>query len=104
MGYAQQNAEILRSAVMASPQPIMHTFPPPGGQVYHHAPSEDVGVYERLDEFQEQFLQMQKELKTLRGQDLFGKNAADLCLVPNVKIPHIFKVPYLRSTKGIHAR
>src|SRR3954465_3051949 len=55
-GFAQQNAEIPRSAVMASPQPIMHTFPPQGGQAYHHAPSEDAGVYERLNEFQEQFL------------------------------------------------
>src|SRR4051812_12665817 len=52
MGYAQQNAEIPRSAAMASPQLIMHTFPPLGGQVYHHTPSEDGGVYERLDEFQ----------------------------------------------------
>src|SRR4051812_9854099 len=100
MGFTQQNAEIPRSAVMASPRPIMHTFPPSGGQVYHHAPSEDVGVYERLDEFQEQFLQMHKELKTLRGQDLFGKNAADLCLVPNVKIPHKFKVPDFEKYKG----
>src|SRR4051812_50101596 len=36
MGFAQQNAEIPRSAIMASPRPIMHTFPPQGGQVYHH--------------------------------------------------------------------
>src|SRR3954463_14869828 len=43
---------------------------------------------------------MQKELKTLRGQDLFGKNAADLCLVPNVKIPHKFKVPDFEKYKG----
>src|SRR3954468_21552361 len=42
----------------------------------------------------------QKELKTLRGQDLLGKNAADLCLVPNVKIPHKFKVPEFKKYKG----
>lgn len=35
---------------------------------------------------------MQKELKALRGYDLFGKNVVDLYLVLNVKIPHKFKV------------
>src|SRR3954465_5669670 len=90
MGFVQQNAEIPRSAVMASPRPIMHTLHRRGGQVYHHAPSEGAGVYDRVDEFQEEFLQMQKELKTLRGEDLFGKNAADLSHVHNVKDPPKF--------------
>lgn len=35
---------------------------------------------------------MQKEIQALRGKDLFEKTAHDLCLVPNVKIPHKFKV------------
>ena len=52
-----------------------------------------MGVYERMEEFQDQFLEMQKELRVIHGQDLFGKEAADLCLVLNVKIPHKFKVP-----------
>lgn len=30
---------------------------------------------------------------------MFGKNAHDLCLVPNVKIPHKFKVPDLEKYK-----
>lgn len=36
---------------------------------------------------------MQKEIQALRGKYLFGKNTHDLCLVPNMKIPHKFKVP-----------
>lgn len=36
----------------------------------------------------------------MKGKDLFGKNAYDLCLVPNVKIPIKFKVPYFEKYKG----
>ena len=43
---------------------------------------------------------MQKELQAIRGQDLFGKDAAGLCLVPNVQIPHKFKVPDFEKYKG----
>ena len=45
-----------------------------------------------MEEFQDQFQEMQKELRALKGKDLFGKNTHDLCLVPNVKIPAKFKV------------
>lgn len=79
---------------------MVHTFPPPKEQVYHLTPSENSGIGERLDEFQEQFLQLQKELKSLQGQDLFGKNVVDLGLVPNDKIPHKFKVPDFEKYKG----
>ena len=85
---------------MTMPQPVVHTIPQHGEQILHAAPSESAGVYERLDEFQEQILEMQMELKALRGQELFGKNAVDLCLVPNVKIPHKFKVPDFEKYKG----
>ena len=43
---------------------------------------------------------MQKELQAIRGQELFGKDAADLCLVPNVQIPHKFKVSDFEKYKG----
>ena len=49
-------------------------------------------MYEKMDAMNDQFLELCKELKTLRGKDLFGKSAAELCLVPNVKIPVKFKV------------
>ena len=84
---------------MFVPPPVMHTTPHTG-QSFHATPSEGMGVYERMDEFQDQFLEIQKELRAIRGQDLFGKEAADLCLVPNVKIPHKFKVPSFEKYKG----
>lgn len=43
---------------------------------------------------------MNKEIKALRGKELFGKNALELCLVPNVEIPHKFKVPNFEKYKG----
>ncbi|XP_058727116.1 uncharacterized protein LOC131598545 [Vicia villosa] len=67
-------------------------FPPP--------PSESVDFYDRVDGFQEQFDKMQKELKALKGKELFGDNVNDLCLVPNVKVPAKFKIPEFKKYKG----
>ncbi|CAK8565583.1 unnamed protein product [Lathyrus sativus] len=68
--------------------------------IFHRVPSETVGLEERMDGFQGQFSEMQKELRALRGKDLFGKSASDLCLVPNVKVPLKFKVPDFEKYKG----
>lgn len=39
-------------------------------------------------------------MKALQGKDLFGKNVHDLCLVPNVKVPAMFKFPEFEKYKG----
>ena len=56
--------------------------------------------HEKMDAMNDQFLELRKELKILRGKDLFGKSAAELCLVPGVKIPDKFKVPNFEKYKG----
>ena len=43
---------------------------------------------------------MQREMKSLRGKELFGHNVNELCFVPNVKIPAKFKVPKFEKYKG----
>ena len=43
---------------------------------------------------------MQKEMKALRGKELFGQNVNDLCLVPNVKLRVKFKVLEFKKYKG----
>jgi hypothetical protein len=68
--------------------------------IYHSEPSEGPNVYEKMDEMKDQVLELRKEFKMLRGKDLFGKSAAELCLVPNVKILVKFKVPDLEKYKG----
>jgi hypothetical protein len=80
------------SPVMSVPPPVVHTLPRVEDTIYHSEPSEGSDVYEKMDEMKDQFLELRKELKTLRGKDLFGKSVVELCLVPNVKIPMKFKV------------
>ncbi|KAK2427997.1 hypothetical protein QL285_026540 [Trifolium repens] len=86
--------------IMTVSAPMVHTIPHENEYVYHAEPTESIGAYGRMDDFQDLFDEMQREIKALRGKDLFGKNAHDLCLVPNVKIPAKFKVPDFEKYKG----
>lgn len=79
---------------------MVHVLPYVKEHVFHVNQSETIGVYESMDEFQDQFQAMQKEIQALRGKYLFGNNAHDLCLVPNVKILHKFKVPGFEKYRG----
>lgn len=85
---------------MSMPPPVIHTTPYHEEPIFHATPSESMGVYNKMDDFQDQFAEMQIEIKALRGKDLFGKNTHDLFLVPNVKIPAKFKVPDFEKYKG----
>ncbi|GAU39398.1 hypothetical protein TSUD_397040 [Trifolium subterraneum] len=44
--------------------------------------------------------EIQREMRALRGKDLFGQDAHELCLVPDVVVPHKFKVPDFEKYKG----
>ncbi|KAI5409668.1 hypothetical protein KIW84_055203 [Lathyrus oleraceus] len=88
------------SPVLAAAPPVVHTTPRVDDTIYHSEPSEGPDVNEKMDAMNDQFLELRKELKTLRGKDLFGKSAAELCLVPGVKIPIKFKVPDFEKYKG----
>ncbi|KAI5436522.1 hypothetical protein KIW84_022858 [Lathyrus oleraceus] len=88
------------SPVLAMPPPVVHTVPRVDDTIYHSEPSEGPDFHEKMDAMNDQFLELHKELKTLRGKDLFGKSAAELCLVPGVKIPLKFKVPDFEKYKG----
>ncbi|KAI5443577.1 hypothetical protein KIW84_012281 [Lathyrus oleraceus] len=88
------------SPVLVVPPPVVHTMPRVDNTIYHSEPSEGPDVYEKMDAMNDPFLELRKELKFLRGKDLFGKSAAELCLVPNVKIPVKFKVPDFEKYKG----
>ena len=63
-------------------------------------PSEIMGFYDQLDDFKDQFNEMQKEMKALQGKYLIGHNVSELYLVPNVKVPTKFKVPKFERYKG----
>ncbi|XP_050915608.1 uncharacterized protein LOC127130686 [Lathyrus oleraceus] len=100
-GYAQTFSHMPTSSlVMSVPSPVVYIMPHVDETIYHYEPFEGPDVYEKMDEMKDQFLELRKELKTLRGKDQFGKNADELCLVPNVKIPVKFKVPNFDKYKG----
>lgn len=72
-----------------------------GEPVYHGpTPSEDPGLIDRMDEFQDQFAELQKEMKALRGKELFGRDVNDMCLVPDVNMPAKFKLPEFEKYRG----
>jgi len=76
---------------------MIHTTKQGHEPIYH---SGSVVAYDRVKELKIKFDRIQLELKALRGKELFGKNAYDLCLVPNVVIPPKFKIPNFEKYKG----
>lgn len=56
---------------MSVPPPVVHVIPYVEELVFHAYQSESVGVYERMDEFQDQFQAMQKEIQALRGKKIW---------------------------------
>ncbi|XP_058783715.1 uncharacterized protein LOC131658438 [Vicia villosa] len=83
--------------IMTMTPPLVHTVPQAEEPIFQVEPNERNEAY---DDFQDQFQEMRKEIKALKGKNSFGKNAYDMCLVPNVKIPAKFKVPDFEKYKG----
>lgn len=54
--------------VMYVPPLMVHDTPYMEETIFHVDQSESVGAYERMDEIQDQFQAMQKEIKALRGK------------------------------------
>ncbi|GAU30309.1 hypothetical protein TSUD_385300 [Trifolium subterraneum] len=77
--------------------PLVHTTQQTQMPIFH---AESVGGYDRMDDLQIKYDEMQKEMRALRGKDLFGQDAHKLCLVPDVVVPHKFKVPDFEKYKG----
>jgi len=78
-------------------KPLIHTVPSEEEPVYH---SDSVVGDDRMGNLEEKFDAVQRELKNIRGKDIFGQSLNDLCLVPNVVIPHKFKTPNFEKYKG----
>ncbi|GAU46722.1 hypothetical protein TSUD_100140 [Trifolium subterraneum] len=76
--------------------PLVHTIPQTQMPIFH---AESVGGYDRMDDLQIKYDEIQKEMRALRGKDLFGQDAHELCLVPDVVVPHKFKVPDFEKYK-----
>lgn len=46
--------------VMSVPPPVIHSTPYHEEPIIHTTPSESMGAYEKMDEFQDQFCDMKK--------------------------------------------
>jgi hypothetical protein len=94
--FVQPSQPILQAA-MTHTVPYVHTTQHEDGQIYH---SNNVVGNDKVEELREKYDEMHREMRTLHGKGKFGKTAYDLCLVPNVQIPHKFKVPKFEKYKG----
>jgi len=77
--------------------PRVHTTPQDEEPIFH---SGNMGPYDRVDDLQERFEIMNQEVQALRGKETFKKDVYDLCLVPNVQVPHKFKLLDIEKYKG----
>ncbi|KAK2398467.1 hypothetical protein QL285_048404 [Trifolium repens] len=84
-------------ATMTYSTPLVHTIQQDHGHIFH---TESVEAFDRVDDLQDKYNEMQREMRALRGKQLFGQNTHELCLVPNVVIPHKFKVPDFEKYEG----
>jgi len=72
--------------------PAIHTIPHNEEPIFH---SGDVDAYDKVDDLREKYEMMNREMQALRGKDVY-----DMCLVPNVQIPHKFKFSEFEKYKG----
>jgi hypothetical protein len=77
--------------------PVIHTIPQDEEPIYH---SGDMEAYDRVNDLQQKYDEIQRDMRALHGKKVFGKTAYDLCLVPNVQIPTSSRSQISRSIKG----
>jgi len=77
--------------------PAIHTVQHNEEPIYHSGNGE---ANDRVSDLLEKYKEMQQEMRALRGKEIFGKTAYDLCLVLDIQIPHKFKVPDFQKYKG----
>jgi len=76
--------------------PVIHTVPQNEEPIFH---SGNLEAYNRVDDIQEKYERMNREMQALE-KELSKNDVYDLCLVPNVQIPHKFKLPDIEKYKG----
>jgi len=101
---AAQNASLVPLPVPTTPQAtitcsahVVHAISQDNKPIFH---SGSVGAYDWVHDLQEKYDEMYREMQALYGKEVLKKDVYDLCLVPNVQIPHKFKVPVFEKYKG----
>jgi len=76
---------------------VVHAISQDNGPIFH---SGSVGAYDRVHDLREKYDEMYREMQALRGKEVLKRDVHDSCLVPNVQIPHKFKLPDFEKYKG----
>ena len=92
-----QLGAIILEPIVTYSAPLVHTDRQDWKPVF---PTESVEAFDRVEGLQYTIDEMKREMKALRGKDVFGQNVQELCLVPNVVKPPKFKVPDFDKYKG----
>lgn len=103
IGIGTSNQQSLKIPMVNEQQPIVHTIP------QNHfednlSMHNEFGSHEQTDkaeETNEKYQVLEKRLKAIEGQNLFGLDAVDMCLVAGVTLPAKFKVPDFEKYKGL---
>ncbi|KAK2374332.1 hypothetical protein QL285_075304 [Trifolium repens] len=102
--YIAQQAVSVPPHVLSYPQAtvtysalLVHTIQQDQGPIIH---AESIEPFDRVNDLQDKYNEMQREMRALYGKELFGQNAHELCLVLNVVIPYKFKVPDFEKYNG----
>lgn len=67
-GYQSAVEVLIARPVMFVPPLVVPVTPYVKEPIFHTDQSESIGVYERMDKFQDQFQGIQKEIQALRGK------------------------------------
>jgi len=68
-------------ATMTYSAPVIHTVPQNEEPIFH---SRNMEAYNRVDDLQEKYERMNREMQALLGKEVSKKDVYDLCLGPNV--------------------
>lgn len=87
--------------MVAEPQPTVSTpfmFEDP--QYMFDTPQSDVGGVDEMENMKEQCQTLERRLRAIKGNDVFGATTMDMCLVSDLIIPAKFKTPNFEKYKG----
>jgi len=84
-------------ATMTYSAPVIHAVPQNEEPIFHLGNME---VYNKVDDLHEKYERMNREMLALLRKEVSKKDVYDLCLVPNVQIPHKFKLLDFEKYKG----
>ena len=85
-----QPGAIIPEFIVTYSAPLVHTNRQDWKPVF---PTESVEAFDGVESLHDTIDEMKREMKALRGKDVFRQNVQELCLVPIVVVPPKFKVP-----------